>query len=608
MSSIRAVMVAMMLLRPLLFPSSWLQNGHVMSMQPVAWPDPDPVVAAAIGAMYGSRKTEPPLAVTVRDRLGEWLRDEEFAAAFGVRGRPGWSPSRLALVTVLQRAENLTDRMAAEAVRTRLDWKYLLGLPLEDPGSGHSVLPEFRAKVAAAGLEQVPLDALLERLASDGLVKAGGKQRTDSTHVVAAVAELNQLELARESVRAAVEALTAAHPGWVAGALHVSEWTRKYGTPVPGWDLPASKKKHELAVTCAKDGYALLRAVYDKASPAWLAELPAVETLRKVLVQNYTLVIHANGREVVKRREKKQPEGDGIPPGRYRIASPHDTDARWGAKRDESWLGCKLHVTETCDDAPPCGCAGPGHDGHCDAAALPNLVTCVATTSAAVTDMEMTGAAGDALAAKGLAPGRHYPGAGYLPAGRLVAEAARHGIALIGPLQAGTSAQARAGQGYARADFTAGYDAQRVTCPQGKTSSSWSPCSQYGRDAIVAIFARSDCEPCPARELCTKGKKRTITLQPRAAAEAQAALRAMGDTTSFQAGYARRAGIEGTMHQAASRGARRARYRGLRKTRLDHAFTAVALNLLRLNAYRNGNPLDRGRTSHLARLDLGLAA
>src|SRR6516162_9298875 len=279
-----------------------------------------------------SRKTERPLAVTVRDRLGEWLREEEFAAASGVRGRPGWSPSRLALVTVLQRAGNLAGRMAAEAARTRLDWKYLPGLPLEDPGFGHWVLPEFRAKVAAAGLEQVPLDALLERLAPDGLVKAGGKQRTDSAHVVAAVAELNRLDLAGDSVRAAGQALTAAHPGRVAGALQVSERTPKYGTPVPGWNLPASKKKQdELAVTCAKDGYALLRAAYDKASPAWLAELPAVETLRKVLVQNYTLVIHANGREVIKRREK-QPEGDGIPPGRYRIASPYDTDARWGAK------------------------------------------------------------------------------------------------------------------------------------------------------------------------------------------------------------------------------------------------------------------------------------
>ena len=245
MFSLRAVTVAMMLLRPLLFPSSWLRNGHVMSMQPVPWPDPDPVVAAATGAMYGSRKTGPPLAVTVRDRLGEWLHDEEFAAAFGIRGRPGWPPSRLALVTVLQRAGNLAGRMAAEAVRTRLDWRYLPGLPLEDPGSGHWVLPELRAKAADAGLGQAPPDALLKRLAPDGLVKAGGKQRTGSTHLVAAVAELNQPGLARDSVRAAVGALTAAHPGWVAGALHVSEWTRKYATPVPGWNLPASKKKQD---------------------------------------------------------------------------------------------------------------------------------------------------------------------------------------------------------------------------------------------------------------------------------------------------------------------------------------------------------------------------
>jgi transposase len=100
--------------------------GLIMSMQPAPWPDPDPVVAAAVQAIYGSRKTDRPLAVDVRDRLGEWLHDGDFAAAFGTRGRPGWSPSRLALVTVLQRAENLTDRMAAEQVRTRLDWKYLL--------------------------------------------------------------------------------------------------------------------------------------------------------------------------------------------------------------------------------------------------------------------------------------------------------------------------------------------------------------------------------------------------------------------------------------------------------------------------------------------------
>ncbi len=155
-------------------------------MQPVPWPEPDPQVVVAIAAMYGSRKRERPLAVEIRDRLGQWLADEDFAAAFGIRGKPGWPPSRLAVVTVLQRAEKLTGRLAAEAVRTRLDWKYLLGLPLDDPGFDHTVLAEFRGKAAEAGLEQVALDALLERLVSAGLVKAGGKQRTDSTHVVAA--------------------------------------------------------------------------------------------------------------------------------------------------------------------------------------------------------------------------------------------------------------------------------------------------------------------------------------------------------------------------------------------------------------------------------------
>src|ERR1019366_4442913 len=169
--------------------------GYAMSMQAVAWPEPDPQIAAAITARYRGKRPRP-LAVLIGDQLGEWLGDEEFAAAFGIRGRPGWSPSRLALVTVLQRAENLTDRQAAEAVRTRIDWQYLLGLPWDDPGFDHTVLAEFRARVAEAGPEQVALDGLLARLAGTGLVKAGGKQRTDSAHVIAAVAALNRLELA----------------------------------------------------------------------------------------------------------------------------------------------------------------------------------------------------------------------------------------------------------------------------------------------------------------------------------------------------------------------------------------------------------------------------
>jgi transposase len=576
-------------------------------MQPVAWPEPDPQVAAAIAAMYRGKRPRP-LAVQVRDRLGEWLHDEEFASAFGDRGAPGWSPSRLALVTVLQRAENLHDRQAAEAARTRIGWKYLTGLPMEDPGFDFTVLPEFRGRVTEAELEQVALDALLGRPAGDGLVQAGGKQRAGSTRVAAAVAALNRLELAGESVRAVLEVLAAAHPDWLAQRVCVTDFSHRYGTPMTSWKPPSSQaERDKLAIACARDGYALLEAVYDATAPAWLRELPAVQVLRQVLVQNYTRVISADGTEVVKRREKA-PEGDGLPPADTRIASPYDADARWGVKREELWLGYKLHVSETCDDAPPCDCGAGQHVRGCTSGSLPSLVTHVETTAATVPGSKMTAVIHDKLAGKGLLPGSSYLDSGYLSADLVVTGYARHGTALTGPLLAGTSAQARAGNGYARADFTIDYDNQAVTCPQGRTSASWHPSVQRGKDAIVVCFSKADCGPCPARGLCTKGRRRQLTLQPRALAQAQAAARDAEKTIPFQAGYARRAGVEGTMHQAASHGARRARYRGLGKTRLDHVYMACALNLLRLEAYWNGNPLDRQRTSHLARLELSLAA
>ena len=592
-----------------------------MCMQPAAWPEPDPQIAAAIAAMYGARKTARPLAVLIRDRLGEWLADEEFAAAFGIRGRPGWSPSRLALVTVLQRAENLSDRLAAEAVRTRIDWKYLLGLTLDDPGFDHSVLPEFRGKVAGAGLEQVVLDALLARLAADGLAGAGGRQRTDSTHVVAAVAALNRLELAGESVRAALEALTAAHPDWVAQRICVPDFARRYATPLTSWRPPASQaRQDELAIAYARDGYALLEAVYGSAAPGWLRELPAVGVLRRVLLQNYARAI-TDGKEVIRRREK-EPDGDGLPPGHMRIASPYDTDARWGVKRGEFWLGYKLHVTETCDDAPPCTCpdargdAGPAgrggareHGKGCAHLVFPNLITSVATTSATVTDNQMTGAIDDDLARKNLPPGQHYLDSGYLSAALLVSEAARHGIALIGPLPADRSRQARAGTGYDRARFTIDYDRQIATCPQGKTSASWTPWTRNGATAI-ATFSATDCGPCPARPQCTASKhnRRQLAILPREAAQAQAAARTAGTTLPFAADYARRPASKAPCTRPPATAPAAPATAACPEPASTTPSWPSPCNLLRLHAYWTGTPLDRRRTSHLARLELGLAA
>jgi len=236
-----------------------------MSMQPQSWPEPSDEIMVAVRKMHGGRRA--PLPVVIRDELGELFTDEVFAAAFGVRGRPGWSPGRLALVTALQFAENLTDRQAADAVRDKISWKYALGLGLDDEGFDHSVLSEFRGRVVRHGLEEQALDLLLTALVDKGLLKPGGKQRTDSTHVLAAVRDLNRLELAGETVRACLEALTVAAPHWLAEAIDVSDWIARYGVRVDSWRLPAwQTKRAALATAYGVDGFTLLQAVYSCAA------------------------------------------------------------------------------------------------------------------------------------------------------------------------------------------------------------------------------------------------------------------------------------------------------------------------------------------------------
>lgn len=569
-------------------------------MRAVPWPEPDPVVAAAIRAKYAGRRV--PLAVAVRDRLGQWLADEVFAAAFGVRGRPGWPPSRLAVITVLQMLEDLGDRQAAEAVRTRLDWQYLLGLGLADPGFDHSVLSEFRGRVAEHGLEEAVLDALLARLAADGLIRAGGKQRTDSTHVIAAVRALHTAELAGESVRAALEALAAAAPDWLAARLCLSGWERRYGARISTWQrrVPGKAERDRLAVQYARDGYALVAACYEETAPPWLREIPAVQVLRTVLIQSFTRALGEDGAEVISRRE---PGGGGVPPAHIKISSPYDADARRGAKKDLHWLGYKLHISETCDDPPACGCPAAGRCAH---DVRPNLITCVMTTPATVCDIELTTPVNAALHDRDLAPARHYLDTGYASALAILDAARLAGITLVTPLRADGSRQARAGSGYDLTAFAIDYDARTATCPQGRTATGRTPVSREGsRDVIVVRFGITTCRPCPVREQCTTARRngRQLTILPRDQHELQAAARAAQQGENWQDDYKRRAGIEGTISQAVTiTGCRQTRYRGLSRTHLGHVCSAVALNLCRLDAYWNDTPLNRKTTTHLARL------
>jgi transposase len=163
------------------------------------------------------------LALHITDALGPLYRDHQFAALFPKAGQPAEAPARLALATVLQFVEGLSDRQAADAVRGRIDWKYALGLELTDPGFDHTVFSEFRSRLVAGQAEQLLLDTLLDRVRELGLLKKRGRQRTDSTHVLAAVRVLNRLERVGETLRAALNALAVVAPEWLQ-AWAPAEW------------------------------------------------------------------------------------------------------------------------------------------------------------------------------------------------------------------------------------------------------------------------------------------------------------------------------------------------------------------------------------------------
>jgi transposase len=514
----------------------------------------------------------------LRDEIGTIFDDPMFAPLFPARGQPAKCPWQLALITVMQFIEGLSDCQAADAVRSRIDWKYALGLELTDPGGDASVLCEFRARLIAGNLEQALLETMLARFKERGLLKARGQQRTDSTHVLAAVRTLNRLESIGETLRAALNSLATVAPAWLAD-LVAPDWFERYATRVEEYRLPKGEAaRTALGERIGADGHTILVAVYAPSAPAWLRELPAVQTLRRAWVHQFHL-----DDDVVRWRKAAD-----LPPAGTRFDSPYDTDARYGNKRSTTWTGYKVHLTETSD------------------ADTPHLITHVETTSAPVSDIDMTAPIHQALADKGLLPAAHLADAGYVDADLLISSHRDHEIDLVGPVRPDTSWQAKAGQGFDVPAFTIDWEARTVICPEGQTSFDWVPSrDSWGNDTIHIGFHRKTCAACPSRSLCTRSKTgpREITVRPQPQHEALQEVRRNQETEAWRARYGKRAGVEGTVSQAVRVfGLRRCRYLGLAKTRLQHIFTALALNVVRLDAWLTGQPLAKTRRSVFASL------
>lgn len=336
-----------------------------MSLKPERFAIPEETVRVAKAAFP---KGNP--YMRSRDELGVIFEDAAFENYFAERGQPTYSPTRLALVLILQCAEGLSDRQAAEAVRARLDFKYVLGLELTDPGFDSSVLSEFRTRLIGGEPGKQLLDKMLLLIAEKGLPKSKGKQRSDSNHIIASVHGLNRLESVGETMRYALNQIAVVAPEWLTPHLK-PEWVERYEKRLDNYRLPKSKeKREELAITIGRDGFYLLEQIYHPESPSFLATLPAIEILRQVWLQHFYLEpLTGEGSETLQVRWRDEKD---LPPGKLRINSPYDVEARYSVKGQTTWTGYKVYLTETCDED------------------LPHLIVNVETSHAATGDIEFT--------------------------------------------------------------------------------------------------------------------------------------------------------------------------------------------------------------------------
>lgn len=381
-------------------------------------------------------------------------------------------------------------------------------------------------------------------------------------------------------MRFALNSLAMVAPEWLL-APSDADWVERYGHRIEESRLPKSEgDRKALAELIGEDGWKILTAIFDQQAPSWLREIPAVQVLRQIWVQNYW----------VEDGHLRWREADNIPPATLFINSPYDPEAHLGKKRSTLWTGYKVHLSETCEPT------------------LPHLITHVATTEAPRTDEAMTEGIQEELSQAGLTPREHFVDAGYVSARVLVNSQARFGIEVVGPVSVDTQWQAHCPSGIDASQFVLDWQRQQAICPQGKTSRSWTRLSRKHHPDLIKIqFSTTDCGACPRLGDCvhstSKYQRRTLTIRPQAQHAALQVARQRQRTETFQQTYALRAGVEATISQGVRAfDLRRSRYLGLPKTHLQHLAIATAINLVRLVAWLDGNPIAPTRVSAFERL------
>jgi transposase len=497
------------------------------------------------------------LATRLRDHLGSIYQDEDFCGLYSRRGQPSLAPWRLALITVLQALESLPDRQAALAVQSRIDWKYALSLPLDDPGFDFSILTEFRTRLLEQGAVDRLLEPLLHLCQQQGWIKGNDRLRADSTHVLALVRELSSAEAVGEALRACLNDLAVVVPDWLSSIVP-DAWFDRYVDRVDLQRVGTSKtQKDRWRQQIGEDSDWLLQAL----SSTKLMDRRSVNLLRQIWSQHYELkegLVHWRDGPAVRNQD--------------RVVSPYEIDARASRKRETVWTGYKVHVVETC---------------HQDRA-RPSLIVEVQTTPATTQDVSQTLSLLEGVQARGIQAGEVLLDQGYL-SGEILNKAAHAGHRLLGPVPGGNGWQTRVAGAITVADFVIDEQAHEAMCPKGERSRRWYE-KKDRRGVIVQEyqFAPAVCGGCEWRERCTKSKKggRVLSL---AAGEERTALEARRKeqgTPAFVQEYALRSGVESTWSAGVrAHGMRQSRYRGARKVLAQQVAIAVGINLCRIDAW-----------------------
>lgn len=484
----------------------------------------------------------------VGDGVNEFLCLEAFATLYSKLGRGAICPIILSLITVFQFLENLPDRAAARRAVTGIDWKYALHVSLTWGGFHFSDLSNFRQRLLEHGEDGLVFEKVLTWVQSLGFARKYGKQRSDSSHVVGCVERMSRLELAWETIRVVLRAIQAAAPRWYAQTIPQA-FHKAYVERQSDWRLSKEEVSCEME-KAGRDGFWLLDHLKANIPPQVLT-LSEVVTLRTVWQQQFE-----------RRVEERKPLARQLPiKGKDVVQSPHEPEVRWAKKRNQVWVGYKLQVTETAEDEEA------------------RFITDIDVISANDGDSEALDGIQERLEARHLKPNEHYVDRGYV-SGLNLAHSDKRGIELVGPALADTS---RKPEGYKQSDFHIDFEAQKAICPQDQSSEYWRPYRQSDGQIRVEVFFGSQCHDCPRQDACAPGQKkgRKLNLSPYYQYLHQR--RAKQETEAFKERLKRRAGIEGTISELTRvHGARRARYRGKAKVRLQMLFIGAAANLKRL--------------------------